>query len=81
MAIRFERNRTPIIVIMYLYIYIFWVSVLEIHQKHYLYLSKHYFLWIATKSVQKSVLGISISERRNMLVAEKFIILDNNINF
>ena len=31
------------------------------------------FLGIATESIHKSMLGISISERRNMLVAEKFI--------
>jgi len=34
---------------------------------------KHYFLWIATEPVHRSILGIYISERRNMLVACKFI--------
>jgi putative transposase len=35
--------------------------------------SKHYFLWIATEPVHKSMLGISISECRNMLVVQHFI--------
>jgi putative transposase len=34
---------------------------------------KHYFLWIATEPVHHSILGIHISEQRNMLVASKFI--------
>jgi transposase-like protein len=34
---------------------------------------KHYYLWIATEPVHKTVLGIHISESRNMLVAENFI--------
>ena len=35
--------------------------------------SQHFWLWICIQPVHKSVLGISISEERNMLVAEKFI--------
>ena len=35
--------------------------------------SKHFWLWICIEPIQKSVLGIYISEERNMLVAEKFI--------
>jgi transposase-like protein len=34
---------------------------------------KHYYLWIAMEPVHKTLLGIHISESRNMLVAEKFI--------
>ena len=34
---------------------------------------KHYYLWIATEPVHKTLLGIYISESRNMLVAENFI--------
>ena len=35
--------------------------------------SQHFWLWICIEPVHKSVLGIYISEERNMLVAEKFI--------
>ena len=35
--------------------------------------SQHFWLWIAIEPVHKSMLGIHISEERNMLVAEKFI--------
>ena len=35
--------------------------------------NRHYWLWIAIEPIHKSVLGIHISEERNMLVAEKFI--------
>jgi putative transposase len=35
--------------------------------------SQHFWLWIAIEPVNKSVLGIYISEERNMLIAEKFI--------
>jgi len=34
---------------------------------------KHHYLWIAIEPVHKTLLGIHISESRNMLVAEKFI--------
>ena len=34
---------------------------------------KHHYLWIATEPIHKTLLGIHISESRNMLVAEKFI--------
>ena len=34
---------------------------------------KHFWLWICIEPVHKSVLGIYISEERNMLVAEKII--------
>jgi putative transposase len=34
---------------------------------------KHHYLWIAIEPVHKTLLGIYISESRNMLVAEKFI--------
>ena len=33
----------------------------------------HFWLWICIEPIDKSVLGIYISEERNMLVAEKFI--------
>ncbi len=35
--------------------------------------SHHFWLWICIEPVHRSVLGIYISEARNMLVAEKFI--------
>jgi putative transposase len=35
--------------------------------------SQHYWLWICIEPIHSSVLGIYISEERNMLVAEKFI--------
>jgi len=35
--------------------------------------NRHYWLWIAIEPIHSSVLGIYISEERNMLVAEKFI--------
>ena len=35
--------------------------------------SQHFWLWICIEPVHRSVLGIYISEERNMLVAEKFI--------
>ena len=35
--------------------------------------SQHFWLWIAIEPVHKSVLGIYISEERNMFVAENFI--------
>jgi putative transposase len=35
--------------------------------------SQHFWLWFCIEPVHSSVLGIYISEERNMLVAEKFI--------
>jgi putative transposase len=35
--------------------------------------NQHFWLWICIEPIHKSVLGIHISEERNMLVAEKFI--------
>src|SRR4026208_1097592 len=35
--------------------------------------NRHYWLWIAIEPIHKSVLGIHISEERNMFVAENFI--------
>ena len=35
--------------------------------------NKHFWLWICIEPIDSSVLGIYISEDRNMLVAEKFI--------
>jgi transposase-like protein len=34
--------------------------------------SQHFWLWICIEPVHSSVLGIHISEERNMLIAEKF---------
>ena len=34
---------------------------------------KHAWIWIAIESVHKSIIGIHISEERNMFVAENFI--------
>ena len=36
--------------------------------------NQHFWLWFCIEPVHSSVLGIYISEERNMLVAEKFII-------
>jgi len=115
MAITFERNRTPTIIVMYsLYLYFLglslrntskalcifgdgkkrsYVSVWNWIQRSgsdHIYRRKrisafiidetviqigwnHYFLWIATEPVHHSILGIHISECRNMLVAAQFI--------
>jgi len=35
--------------------------------------NQHYWLWFCIEPIHSSVLGIYISEERNMLVAEKFI--------
>ena len=35
--------------------------------------NQHFWLWICIEPIHRSVLGIYISEERNMLVAEKFI--------
>ena len=35
--------------------------------------SQHFWLWFCIEPIHSSVLGIYISEERNMLVAEKFI--------
>jgi putative transposase len=35
--------------------------------------SQHFWLWICIEPIHSSILGIYISEERNMLVAEKFI--------
>ena len=35
--------------------------------------SQHFWLWLCIEPIHSSVLGIYISEERNMLVAEKFI--------
>ena len=42
-------------------------TVIQIGWKH------HYLLWIAIEPIHKTLLGIHISESRNMLVAENFI--------
>jgi putative transposase len=34
---------------------------------------KHYHLWIAIEPLHKTILGIHISESRNMLVARQFL--------
>jgi putative transposase len=34
---------------------------------------KHYFLWICLEPVHRTILGIHISNERNMFVAENFI--------
>ena len=35
--------------------------------------NQHFWLWICIEPIHSSVLGIYISEERNMLIAEKFI--------
>ena len=114
MQIRFERNRTSTIVIMYsLYLYFLglslrntskaltifkdqkrsYVSVWNWIQKFGSYPiykrkrvtafildetiiqigNQHFWLWFCIEPVHSSVLGIYISEERNMLIAERFI--------
>jgi hypothetical protein len=36
-------------------------------------INTYFWLWICIETIQKSVLGIHISEERNMFVAESFI--------
>ncbi|HET7644742.1 MAG TPA: DDE-type integrase/transposase/recombinase [Nitrososphaeraceae archaeon] len=36
--------------------------------------NQHFWLWICIESIHSSVLGIHISEKRNMLVAENLFI-------
>ena len=114
MQIRFERNRTSTIVIMYsLYLYFLGLSLrntskalvifkdnkrshvsvwnwIQRFAKYPIYKrkrisafiidetviqigSQHFWLWFCIEPIHSSVLGIYISEERNMLVAEKFI--------
>ena len=114
MNIRFERNRTSTIVIMYsLYLYFLGLSlrntskaliIFKDQKRSYVSVwnwiqrfgssqiykrkrvaafivdetiihvgSQHFWLWFCIEPIDKSVLGIYISEERNMLVAEKFI--------
>ena len=35
--------------------------------------NQHFWLWIATEPVHRTILGIHISNERNMFVAENFI--------
>ncbi|HEU4483736.1 MAG TPA: DDE-type integrase/transposase/recombinase [Nitrososphaeraceae archaeon] len=114
MLLRFVRNRTSTIVVMYsLYLYFFGLSLrntskaLDIFDDEkrshiaiwnwiqrfgssQIYKRKrvaafiidetiiqignhHFWLWIAIEPVHRTILGIYISEERNMFVAEKFI--------
>ncbi len=114
MQIRFERNRTPTVIVMYsLYLYFLGLSlrntskaliIFKDDKRSYVSVwnwiqrfgscniykhkrvsafiidetviqvgSHHFWLWICIEPIDKSVLGIYISEERNMLVAEKFI--------
>ena len=36
--------------------------------------NRHFWLWITIEPLHKSILGINISNERNMFVAENFII-------
>ena len=114
MQIRFERNRTSTIVVMYsLYLYFLGLSLrntskalvifkdnkrshvsvwnwIQRFAEYPIYKrkrisafiidetviqigSQHFWLWFCIEPIHRSVLGIYISEERNMLVAEKFI--------
>ena len=114
MAIRFERNRTSTIVIMYsLYLYFLGLSlrntskaltIFKDQKRSYVSVwswikrfaeypiykrkrvsafiidetviqigSQHFWLWFCIEPIHKTILGIYISEERNMLVAENFI--------
>ena len=117
MNIGFERNKTSTVIVMYLFIYIFLVSLrntsktlLIFRDKKRSYVSiwnwiqrfgssqiykrkrvsafiidetiiqigwKHYYLWICIESVHRTILGIHISNERNMFVAENFIQIIN----
>jgi putative transposase len=114
MQIRFERNRTSTIVIMYsLYLYFLGLSlrntskaltIFKDQKRSYVSVwnwiqrfaenqiykrkrisafiidetviqigNRQYWLWFCIEPIHSSVLGIYISEERNMLIAEKFI--------
>ena len=114
MRIRFERNRTYIIIVMYsLYLYFLGLSLRNTSKALVIFKdnkrshvsvwnwiqrfaeypnykrkrvsafiidetviqvgSQHFWLWFCIEPIHSSVLGIYISEERNMLVAEKFI--------
>ena len=114
MNIRFERNRTSTIVVMYsLYLYFLGLSLrntskaliifkddkrshvsvwnwiqrfgsLQIYKRKRVSAfiidetviqigNQHFWLWFCIEPIHSSVLGIYISEERNMLIAEKFI--------
>jgi putative transposase len=114
MNIRFERNKTSTVIVMYsLYLYFLglslrntskaliifkdqkrshvsvwnWIQRLDSYQIYkrkrvsafiidetVIHVgSQHFWLWICIEPLHKSVLGIYISEERNMFVAEKFI--------
>ena len=114
MQIRFERNRTYTIVVIYsLYLYFLGLSlrntskalvIFKDNKRSYVSVwnwiqrfgscniykrkrisafvidetviqigSQHFWLWFCIEPIHSSVLGIYISEERNMLVAEKFI--------
>ena len=114
MNIRFERNRTSTIVVMYsLYLYFLGLSLrntskaliifkddkrshvsvwnwiqrfgsLQIYKRKRVSAciidetviqigNQHFWLWFCIEPIHSSVLGIYISEERNILVAEKFI--------
>ena len=114
MKVKFERNRTPTVIIMYsLYLYFLGLSlrntskalvIFRDEKRSYVSVwnwiqrfgscqiykrkrvsafiidetviqigNQHFWLWICIEPVYSSVLGIYISEERNMLVAEKLI--------
>ena len=114
MNIRFERNKTSTLIVMYsLYLYFLGLSlrntskaliIFKDDKRSYVSVwnwiqrfgscniykrkrvsafiidetviqvgSQHFWLWICIEPIDKSVLGIYISEERNMLVAERFI--------
>ena len=114
MKIRFERNKTATVIVMYsLYLYFLGLSlrntskaliIFKDDKRSYVSVwnwiqrfgscniykrkrvsafiidetviqvgNQKFWLWICIESIHKSVLGIYISEERNMLVAEKFI--------
>jgi putative transposase len=115
MKVRFERNRTSTIIVMYsLYLYFLGLSLrntskalvilrdenqrsyvsvwnwtqrfgsLQIYKRKRVSVfildetaiqigSQHFWIWFCIEPIHSSVLGIYISEERNMLVAEKFI--------
>ena len=115
MKIRFERNKTSSIIVMYsLYLYFLGLSLRNTSKALILFKDKqrsyvsvwnwiqrfgscqiynkrkrvtafiidetiiqignqHFWLWLCIEPIHSSVLGIYISEERNMIVAEKFI--------
>lgn len=49
------------------------VSAFIIDETVILFEQKYYFLYLATESISKTIMGFHVSERKNMLVVRQFI--------